>query len=61
MVLLFVTAQIYFKKFPSYSDASVVKYIESEANNVMVYDLEKVTVIWVFEEPEEEEEEAIPS
>ena len=56
MVLLFITTQIYFKKTPSYSGASVVEYVESETNNVMVYDLEKarVTVIWLFEEPEEE-------
>jgi anti-sigma factor RsiW len=56
LVLFFVTAQIFFKKFPSYSGASVVEYVESETHNVMVYDLEKakVTVIWVFEEPEEE-------
>ena len=54
VVLLFVTAQIIFKKTPSYSGASVVEYVESETNNVMVYDLEKsmVTVIWLFEEPE---------
>jgi anti-sigma-K factor RskA len=56
VVLLFITAQIIFKKTPSYPDASVVEYIESETNNVMVYDLEKpkVTVIWLFEELEEE-------
>jgi len=56
VVLLFITAQIFFKKIPSYSEASVVEYVESETNNVMVYDLEKakVTVIWLFEEPEEE-------
>lgn len=56
VVLLFITAQVIFKKTPSYPDASVVEYVESETNNVMVYDLEKarVTVIWLFEEPEEE-------
>jgi hypothetical protein len=56
MVLLFITTQIYFKKIPSYSGASVVEYVESETNNVMVYDLEKakVTVIWLFEEPAED-------
>jgi anti-sigma factor RsiW len=56
VVLLFITAQIIFKKTPSYPDASVVEYIESETNNVMVYDLEKekVTVIWLFEGSEKE-------
>jgi len=60
MVLLFITAQIFFKKIPSYSGASVVEYAESETNNIMVYDLEKakVTIIWLFEGPEEE---VIPS
>jgi anti-sigma factor RsiW len=60
IVLLFVTTQIIFKNTSSYPDASVVEYVESETNNVMVYDLEKekVTVIWLFEGPEEE---ALPS
>jgi hypothetical protein len=60
VVLLFVTAQIIIDKTPSYPGASVVEYVESETNDVMVYDLEKtkVTVIWLFEGPEEE---AIPS
>ena len=53
VVLLFITAQIIFKKTPSYADASVVEYVESQTDNVMVYNLEKakVTVIWVFDEP----------
>jgi hypothetical protein len=53
VVLLFITGQIIFRKTPSYPDASVVEYVESETDNVMVYQLEKqkVTVIWVFEEP----------
>jgi anti-sigma factor RsiW len=54
VVLLFITAQIIFKKIPSYPDASVVEYVESETYNVMVYQIEKpkVTVIWLFEGPE---------
>jgi anti-sigma factor RsiW len=53
VILLFMTAQIIFKKTPSYADASVVEYVESETDNVMVYQLDKqkVTVIWVFDEP----------
>ena len=53
VVLLFITAQIIFKQTPSYAEASVVEYVESETDNVMVYQLEKqkVTVIWVFDEP----------
>ena len=56
VVLLFITAQIIFRKTPSYPDASVVEYVESQSDNVMVYQLEdpKVTVIWLFEGPEEE-------
>jgi len=53
VVLLFITAEIIFRKIPSYPDVSVVEYVESETDNVMVYQLEKqkVTVIWVFDEP----------
>ncbi len=53
VVLLFITAQIIFRATPSYPDASVVEYVESPTDNVMVYQLEKpkVTVIWVFDEP----------
>ena len=56
-VLLFITAQIIFEKTPSYADASVVEYVESQTDNVMVYNLEKskVTVIWVFDEPAEDQ------
>ena len=53
VVLLFVTGQMIFRKIPSYPDSSVVEYVESETNDVMIYNLEKakVTVIWVFDEP----------
>ena len=56
VVFLFITAQIIFKKAPSYPDASVVEYLESPTYNVMVYQLEesKVTVIWLLEGPEGE-------
>jgi cytochrome b subunit of formate dehydrogenase len=56
VVLLFITGQIIFRKTPSYPDSSVVEYLESPTYNVMVYQTEqpKVTVIWLFEGPEEE-------
>ncbi len=56
VVLLFITAQVIFRKTPSYPDASVVEYVESQTDNVMVYQLEKpgITVIWLFEGPEKE-------
>ena len=54
VVLLFITAQIIFKKTPSYAGASVVEYLDSPTCNVMVYQSEEpnVTVIWLFEGPE---------
>ncbi len=54
VVLLFITAQIIFKETPSSPSASVVEYLDSPTYNVMVYQAEpKVTVIWLFEGPEE--------
>ncbi len=52
IVLLFISTQVIFKKIPSYSDASVIEYIESESHNIMVYESEKtkMTVIWLFDE-----------
>jgi hypothetical protein len=52
-VILFITLPLFFKKNPSYQNPDVVEYVESDTNNVMVYESEdsKVTVIWLFEEP----------
>jgi anti-sigma factor RsiW len=56
VVLLFITAQTIFKKAPSYPSPSVVEYVESQTYNVMIYESEKakVTVIWLFEGPDQE-------
>jgi len=56
IVLALVTSPLLFKKTPSYSERSVVEYVESGVYNVMVYESEKakVTVIWLFEEPQNE-------
>lgn len=56
VVLALVTLPLLFKKTPSYSERSVVEYVESGVYNVMVYELEKakVTVIWLFEGPQNE-------
>jgi anti-sigma-K factor RskA len=56
MVILIVMVPLLFKKITSYPGPSVVEYIESQTYNVMVYESEntKVTVIWLFEEPEKE-------
>jgi anti-sigma-K factor RskA len=56
VILILITAPLLFKKTTSYPSLSVVEYVESETYNVMVYELEtpQVTVIWLFEGPEEE-------
>ncbi len=56
VILIFITAPLLFKKTTSYPVQSVVEYIESETYNVMIYQLEsqKMTVIWLFNGPEEE-------
>jgi len=55
-ILILVTAPLLFKKTTSYPAMSVVEYVESETYNVMIYqpENEKVTVIWLFNGPEEE-------
>jgi hypothetical protein len=56
VLLILMTAPLLFKKTTSYPTLSVVEYVESETYNVMIYELEneKVTVIWLFNGPEEE-------
>ena len=55
-ILVFVMVPFLLKKTPSPSVLSVVEYVESPVYNVMVYESEKsnLTVIWLFEGPEEE-------
>jgi hypothetical protein len=56
VIFILVTTQQLYRKPPSYPNPSVVLYTESRTHNVMVYESEKgmVTVIWLFEGPEEE-------
>ena len=56
LIVILVAAPFLMKKTPSQLDASVVVYLESDTNNVMVYEPEKenVTVIWLFEGPDKE-------
>jgi len=56
VIVLLITIPLLFKKNPSYLTPSVVEYVESQTHNVMIYESEnaKVTVIWLFGEPEEE-------
>jgi len=55
-IVLLITIPLLFKKTPSYPTPSVVEYVESQTHNVMIYESEnsKVTVIWLFEQPETE-------
>jgi anti-sigma factor RsiW len=57
VILILITAPLLFKKTTSYPSPSVVEYVESPTFNVMVYETEnsKMTVIWLFEGPEEEQ------
>jgi anti-sigma factor RsiW len=56
VILILITAPLLYKKMSSYPDPSVVEYVESESYNVMIYqsENEKVTVIWLFNGPQEE-------
>ena len=56
VVLILITAPLLYEKMSSYPGLSVVEYVESETYNVMIYEREtpQVTVIWLFEGPEEE-------
>jgi hypothetical protein len=55
-IFIIIVTPLLFKKTPSYPGPFVVEYVESQTNNVMVYESEKakVTVIWLFEGPEME-------
>jgi hypothetical protein len=55
-ILIIIVTPLLFKKTSSYPGPFIVEYVESQTNNVMVYESEKakVTVIWLFEEPEME-------
>ncbi|MDP3016639.1 MAG: zf-HC2 domain-containing protein [Deltaproteobacteria bacterium] len=56
ILVLVISPLLFFKKGPSYSERSVVEYVESGVYNVMVYESEKakVTIIWLFEGPQNE-------
>ena len=55
VLLIMIMAPLLFEKTSSHPGPSVVEYVASETYNVMVYELEtpQVTVIWLFEGPEE--------
>jgi anti-sigma factor RsiW len=56
LLIIAITSPLFFEETPSQLDSSVVVYLESDTNNVMVYEPEKenVTVIWLFEGPDKE-------
>jgi anti-sigma-K factor RskA len=56
VILILITAPLLYEKMSSYPVLSVVEYVESDTYNVMIYEREtpQVTVIWLFEGPEEE-------
>jgi anti-sigma-K factor RskA len=58
LLVMVVTSPFVLKKTSSPSATSIVVYVESQTNNVMVYesetDQEDVAVIWLFEGPDEE-------
>ena len=58
LLVMVIAAPFLMKKTSSPSEASVVVYVESQTNNVMVYesetDKETVAVIWLFEGPDKE-------
>ena len=56
VILILITAPLIYEKMSSYPVLSVVEYVESDTYNVMIYEREapQVTVIWLFEGPEEE-------
>jgi len=56
VILILITAPLLYEKMSSSPVLSVVEYVESDTYNVMIYEREapQVTVIWLFEGPEEE-------
>ncbi len=58
LIVILVAVPLLMKKTSSPSEASVVVYVESQTNNVMIYESEsdqnKVAVIWLLEGSEEE-------
>ena len=56
LLIIAITSPLLFKETPSHTELSIVEYVESHTNNVMVFESEKenVAVIWLFEGPEGE-------
>ncbi len=55
-IFILIMAPLLYQKISSHPALSVVEYVESKTYNVMVYEMEtpQMTVIWLFEGPEDE-------
>ena len=56
LLIIAIGSPLLFKETPSQTELSIVEYVESHTNNVMVFESEKenVAVIWLFEGAEGE-------
>ena len=56
LLIIAIGYPLFFKETPSQTEHSIVEYVESHTNNVMVFESEKqnVAIIWLFEGPEGE-------
>ena len=56
LLIIAIGSPFFFRETPSQTGHSIVEYVESHTNNVMVFESEKenVAVIWLFEGPEGE-------
>ncbi len=54
LLIIAIGSPLLFKETPSQTELSIVEYVQSDTNNVMVFESEKenVAIIWLFEGPE---------
>ena len=56
LLIIAIGSPLFFKENPSQTELSIVEYVESHTNNVMVFESERenVAIIWLFEGTEGE-------
>jgi anti-sigma-K factor RskA len=56
LLIIAIGSPLLFKEAPSQKELSVVEYVQSDTNNVMVFESERenVAIIWLFDETEGE-------
>jgi anti-sigma-K factor RskA len=56
LLIVAIGSPLLFKETPSKTELSIVEYVQSDTNNVMVFESERenVAIIWLFEETEGE-------